>query len=66
MFWFAKSDSLVFGQCVVQQTVLLDQVQQNWMVLFLKLEGPEFPGFLTKQAKRQWPILMIGRHYWRS
>jgi hypothetical protein len=51
MFRFAKPDSPAFGRCVVQQSVLLNQVQQNQMVRFLKPEDPEFLGFWTNQAK---------------
>jgi hypothetical protein len=50
MFQFAKPDSSVFGRCAVRQSVLLDQVQQNWMVQFLKSEGAKFPGFWMKQT----------------
>jgi hypothetical protein len=51
MFRFAKPDSPVFGRCTVRQSILLNQVQQNWMFQFLKQEGPEFPRSWTKQAK---------------
>jgi hypothetical protein len=52
IFRFAKSDSSVFSRCAVQQSVLLDQVQQNWTVRFLKQDGPEFPGVRTNKAKQ--------------
>jgi hypothetical protein len=64
MFRFAKLDSLVFGRCGVRQSVLLDQVQQNRAVWFLKPEGPEFLGLWMNQVKQQWSILMIGGHPW--
>jgi hypothetical protein len=51
-----------FGRCTEQQSVLLNQVQQNRMVQFLKLEGPEFLGLQMNQAKWWWPIMMIGGH----
>jgi ribonuclease HI len=51
MFWFDKPDSLIFGRCTVQQSVLQNQVQQNQMFQFLKLEGLEFLGSWTKRAK---------------
>jgi hypothetical protein len=64
MFQFAKLASPIFGRCTMRQSVLLNQVQQNRMFQFLKLEGPELPGSRTKQAKRRWSILMIGEHPW--
>jgi hypothetical protein len=45
MFRFAKPDSPIFGRCAVQQSILLNQVQQNWMVQFLRSEGLEFQDF---------------------
>jgi hypothetical protein len=45
MFQFAKSDNPIFGRCAMWQSILLDQVQQNRIVRFLKPEGPEFLGF---------------------
>jgi hypothetical protein len=64
MFRFTNPDSLVFSQCTVRESILLNQIQHNWTVRFLKLEGLEFPGFQTKQAKQQRPLLMIGGHPW--
>jgi hypothetical protein len=64
MFHFAKPDSSVFGRCKVQQSVLLNRVQQNQMVRFLKSEGPKFLGLRMNQAKQSWLILMIGGHPW--
>jgi hypothetical protein len=46
-----RSDVPVFGRCTVHQSILFDQVQQNWMVRFLKPEGTEFPGTQMNQAK---------------
>jgi hypothetical protein len=51
MFRFAKPDNPVFSGCTVRQSVLLNQVQQNQTVWFLKSEGPEFPELGTNQAK---------------
>jgi ribonuclease HI len=31
---------LVFSRCTTRQSIPLNQVQQNWMVRFLKLKGP--------------------------
>jgi hypothetical protein len=39
-----KMDVPVFDRCAVQRSVLLNQVQENRMVRFLKPEGLEFPG----------------------
>jgi hypothetical protein len=64
MFCFAKSNSLVFSYCTVQESVMLNQIQQNQIVRFLKPEGPEFPGLQAKQAKQRRPVLMIGGHPW--
>jgi hypothetical protein len=64
MFWFAKSNSLVFSCCTVQESVMLNQIQQNQIVRFLKPEGPEFPGLQAKQAKQRRSVLMIGGHPW--
>jgi ribonuclease HI len=52
MFWFAKPDRPVFRRCAVRQSVLLNQVQQNRMVQFLKSEGPNFLRFWMNQAKQ--------------
>jgi hypothetical protein len=52
MFWFAKSDNPIFGRCIEQQSVLLNRVRQNWMVRFLKLEGPELLGLQMNQVKQ--------------
>jgi ribonuclease HI len=64
IFRLAKPDSLVFGWCTVWQSVLPNQVPQNWLFRFLKPEGPEFPGSRMKQAKWRRPILMIRGHPW--
>jgi hypothetical protein len=64
MLRFAKPDSSVFSRCVVRQSVLLDQVQQNQTVQFLKSDGPKFPGLRTNQAKQRWSVLMIEGHPW--
>jgi hypothetical protein len=47
-----KPDGLIFGRCTMQQSVLLDQVQQNRIVRFLKPEGPKIPGTRMRQAKQ--------------
>jgi hypothetical protein len=59
-----KPGSPIFGRCAVRQFVLLDQVQQNRTVLFLKSEGPKFPRPRTNQAEQRRSILMIGGHPW--
>jgi hypothetical protein len=64
MFRFAKPKSLVFSQCIVRESILLNQIQQKWTVLFLKPEGPEFPGLRMKQARQRRSILMIEGHLW--
>jgi ribonuclease HI len=64
MFRFAKLDSPVFSRCIVQKSILLNQVQQNRTVRFLKPDGPEFLGLWANQAKWWWSILMIGGYPW--
>jgi hypothetical protein len=54
----------VFSRCTVQKSVLLNQIQQNWMVQFLKPDGPKLPGTQTIQGKRRRLILVIGGHLW--
>jgi hypothetical protein len=41
-----------FQPCTVRQSVLLNQVQQNRTVQFLKSKGPKFPGLQAKQVKQ--------------
>jgi hypothetical protein len=62
MFWFIKPVSLVFSQCTVQKSILLNQIQQNWTIQFLKPNGPKFPGLRVKKAKQRRPVLMIEGH----
>jgi hypothetical protein len=64
MFLFAESNSPVFSRCVVQKSVLLNQVQQNRTVWFLKPEGPKLPKLWSNQEKERQPVLMIGGHPW--
>jgi hypothetical protein len=54
-----KSDVPV---CIVRQSVLLNQIQQNRIVRFLKLEGPEFPG-LSDETNR---TMTAGPANWRT
>jgi hypothetical protein len=50
VFWkngmvrFTKLDVPVFSQCAVRQSIMVNQVQQNRIVRFLKLEGLKFSG----------------------
>jgi hypothetical protein len=64
MFRSTKLDVPVFDRCVVRQSILLNQVQQNRMVRSLKLKGPEFLGHRMRLAKQRRSMLMIRGHPW--
>jgi hypothetical protein len=51
MFQFAKPDSSVFGRCTEQQYVLLNRVQQNRMVQFLKSGGSRISRIVDESSK---------------
>jgi hypothetical protein len=58
-----KSDVPIFSQCTMQQSVLLNKIQQNRMVQFQKPKDPKFPGTQTIRVKWQ-SIMMIEGHPW--
>jgi hypothetical protein len=43
MLRFPKPDGAIFDRCRVLKSILLNRVQQNWMVRFQKPKGLEFP-----------------------
>jgi hypothetical protein len=64
MFQFAILDVPVCSQCTMLKSILLNQVQQNWMFQNKKSEGPIFPEVRTIWAKQRQSNLWIGGQPW--
>jgi hypothetical protein len=62
MLRLAKPDVPIFSRCIVPQSVLLNQIQQNRMVRFQKLEGQK----ISRNSDNSCETMMTDPDDWRA